>query len=134
MLLGTVILTIVGGVWLFTRTPRPPDELVPTAIVWTTTPTPLSPTFPTTTPAPNTAGAIAIGVRAQVTGTGEVGLSIRAEAGTNAERLAVAKEGETLLVAGGPKQADDYTWWFVRDELNPEREGWVVEDYLRPTE
>ncbi len=135
MLLGAIILTIVGGVWLFTRTPRPADELVPTAIVWTTTPTPQSAVAPTTTPAvaTNTTG-IAIGMRVQVTGTGDVGLSIRAEPGTTADRLGVAQEGERLLVVGGPQQVDDYAWWRIRDELNPEREGWVVADFLLPAE
>ncbi len=130
MLLGAIILTIVGGVWLFTRTPRPADELVPTAIVLTTTPTAQSATAPATTPAVTETRGITIGMRVQVTGTGDVGLSIRVEPGTTAERLGVAREGESLLVVGGPQQVDDYTWWRIRDELNPEREGWVVADYL----
>jgi hypothetical protein len=134
MLLGAIILTIVGGVWLFTRTPRPSDELVPTAIVRTTTPTPFLATMPTATAMPIASGAIVIGMRVQVTGTGDVGLSIRAEAGTNAQRLAVANEGEMLLIVGGPKGGDGYTWWLIRDELSSEREGWVVQDFLQPTE
>ena len=134
MLLGAIALTIVGGVWLFTKPPAEPDGPVPTAIVWTTTPTPRPATLPTATPAPVNPGDIGIGVRVMVTGTGNVGLSIRAEAGTNSERLTVAQEGEKLLVVGGPKAVDDYTWWFVRDELNPDREGWVAEDFLVPAE
>lgn len=134
MLIGAIILTIVGGVWLFTRRPRPVDELVPTAIVLTTTPPPQSATAPTATPAVTETDGIALGIRVQVTGTGDVGLSIRVEPGTTAERLGVAQEGESLLVVGGPQQVDDYTWWRVRDELNPEREGWVVANFLLPAE
>ncbi len=134
MLLGAIALTIVGALWLFTKPAAAPDGPVPTAEIQTTTPTPISTRQPTPTPLPAAPGAIGIGVRITVTGTGDVGLSIRSEAGTTAERVTVAQEGEQLLVVGGPKQADDYTWWFVRDELNPDREGWAVEDFMRPSE
>ena len=71
-------------------------------------------------------------MRVQVIGTGTAGLSIRAEAGTAAERIDVAQEGESLLIAAGPQDADGYTWWLVRDEENPEREGWAAATYLSP--
>lgn len=35
-----------------------------------------------------------------------------------------------FLVVSGPTEAEDFTWWFLRDEQNPEREGWAVENYL----
>ncbi len=71
-----------------------------------------------------------MGVHVRVSGTGDAGLSIRAEASTGAERLYIATEDERFLIAGGPTAADGFTWWFVRDEINPEREGWAVENYL----
>jgi hypothetical protein len=138
MLLGAIVLTIVGAVWLFTKPATSPEGPNPTAIVWTTTPTPISTLFPTPTTAsviaaPEVTG-IGIGVRIVVSGTGNVGLSIRAEAGVNAERVSVAREGERLLVVGGPREADDYMWWFVRDELDPTREGWAAETFMVPVE
>ncbi len=134
MLLGAIVLTIVGAIWLFMKPAAAPDGPVPTAVIQTTTPTPIATRLPTPTPLPVVPGAIGIGVRITVSGTGDVGLSIRSEAGTDAERVTVAQEGEQLLVVGGPKQADEYTWWFVRDELNPDREGWAVADFMHPSE
>ena len=134
MLLGAIALTIVGALWLFTKPASAPDGPAPTAVIRTTTPTPISTRAPTPTPQPVAQGAIGIGVRVSVNGTGDVGLSIRSDASVDAERVTVAAEGEQLLVVGGPKQADEYTWWFVRDEVDPDREGWAVEDFLRPSE
>jgi len=71
-----------------------------------------------------------VGVRVQVSGTGTAGLNMRASASTAAERLSVAAEGEVFIVAAGPTQADDLTWWFLRDEANPHREGWAAANYL----
>ena len=136
MLLGAITLTIVGAVWLFTKPATAPDGPNPTAIVWTTTPTPLVTLFPTptTASAAAAAGEIGVGVRIKVSGTGNVGLNIRAEAGVNAERVSVAEEGAQLLVVGGPREVDDYTWWFVRDELDPTREGWAAQTYMVPVD
>jgi hypothetical protein len=134
MLLGAIILTIVGAVWLFTKPAASPDGPNPTASVQTTTPTPFSTPFPTATTASAAIapGEIGVGVRIVVSGTSNVGLSIRASAGVNAERVTVAQEGERLLVVGGPREADDYTWWFVRDELDPAREGWAAQNFMVP--
>ncbi len=88
--------------------------------------------MPTPTPVPVLPDQLGIGVRVTVIGTGAAGLSIRAEAGTSAARINVAAEGEALLIVGGPQVADGYTWWFVRDEANPEREGWAAQEFLAP--
>ncbi len=57
-------------------------------------------------------------------------MSIRASASTSAERVEIAAEGDTFIVAGGPMLAESYTWWFLRDEATPDREGWAVTDFL----
>jgi hypothetical protein len=132
MLLGTITLTMVGGVWLFTKPTTRPDGPRPTAIIWTATPTPIPTLAPTPTPLPVLPDQIGVGVRVTVIGTAGAGLSIRAEAGTSSARINVATEGESLLVVAGPQVADGYTWWFVRDEANPEREGWAAQDFLAP--
>ena len=134
MLLAAIILMILGGVWLFARNPSAPDGLQPTAVVWTTTPTPISTAAPTPTPALILPGTLGVGTRLEVIGTGGVGVSIRADAHTNGERLDVADEGDTLLIVAGPEEADGYTWRFLRDESNTAREGWAVGDYLSPIE
>ncbi|MBN1248057.1 MAG: hypothetical protein JXC32_10400 [Anaerolineae bacterium] len=134
MLIGAIVLTIVGGVWLFARNPRTPAGQRPTAVVETTTPTPVPTRGPTRTPESAQPDTIGVGARVLVVDTGNAGLSMRTEASTAGERVDVVQEGETLLVVGGPEEADGYTWWFVRDELNSAREGWAVEDFLAPTD
>lgn len=114
---------------------EPPNLPWPTAVLWTATPTPLpTPTsIPTPTPPPSTplpATDIGIGSVVQVTGTSDLGLSLRAAPGTAAERLDIATEGERFLVIAGPEEADGLIWWRLRDEANPQREGWAAANYL----
>ncbi len=132
VLLGITVVAALGGTWLLTRSPAPPPGPRPTAIIWTASPTPTAtPTpIPTATPVPPPPTGIGIGARVRVSGTGSAGLNLRAEAGTTAERLGVAQEGEYFIVAGGPQEADALTWWFLRDEANPQREGWGAANYL----
>jgi hypothetical protein len=132
MLLGIITLTVVAGVWLFTKPTSRPEGPRPTAIIWTATPSPTPTAAPTPTPLPVLPNQIGIGVRVTVMGTAGAGLSIRSAAGTGAERINVAAEGESLLIIDGPELADGYTWWMVRDEQNPEREGWAAQDFLTP--
>ncbi|MBN2007557.1 MAG: hypothetical protein JXA21_29700 [Anaerolineae bacterium] len=137
-LLAAIALVILGGGWLLIKEPARPSGPRPAAIVWTATPTPTptaSPTpLPTATPASQSVAPleIALGTRVRVSGTGDIGLSIRAAAGTATERLDIAAEGETFLVVAGPQSADGLVWWFLRDEINPTREGWAATDYLAP--
>ncbi|HHE70741.1 MAG TPA: SH3 domain-containing protein [Chloroflexi bacterium] len=134
ILLGVIALTVAGGIWLFTRAPGVPTDARPTATVYTITPSPPSAAPPALTPTPSSPNSIGIGARVKVSGTGNAGLSMRAAPSTTAERIDIAQEGEVLLVVGGPKEADGYRWWFVRDELNTQREGWVAADYLVPAQ
>ncbi len=139
VLLGGVIIVALIGLWLFATTPSPPPGPHPTAIVWTATPTPtptITPT-PTPTPIPETPRPptdIATGEEVEVTGTGSAGLSLRAGASLDADRLGVALEGETFLVISGPVAADDLTWWRLRSTTDPSREGWAAANYLRRIE
>jgi hypothetical protein len=71
-------------------------------------------------------------VRVQVSGTGTVGLSIRADATTQAERRSIAEEGTIFLITDGPKEADGLTWWFIKSEADPNVVGWAAADYLTP--
>jgi hypothetical protein len=124
--------------WLFTRRPPRPEGALPTAILWTATPAPTATATPTPTatpqpPTPTPAVGIGIGSRVQVSGTGGDGLSLRKGAGLNSPRVDIAGEGEMFIVAGGPITADGLTWWLLKDEANPEREGWGAANYLSPT-
>lgn len=130
-----VAIIIIGGVWFFlTRPPAEPDGPRPTAVLRTATPTLTATPMPTPTPPPVPPGQLGRGIRAQVTGTGSAGLSLRQNAGTGAERIDVAADGEVFLVVAGPEDADGYTWWLLRDQDNPAREGWAAAAYLIPLE
>jgi hypothetical protein len=136
-LLFVVGALLVGLGWLFTRRPPRPEGALPTAILWTATPSP-TPTItppPTATPPPPTpapAAGIGVGSRVQISGTGGDGLSLRENAGLSYPRIDVAGEGESFIIAGGPVSADGLTWWLLKDEANPEREGWGAANYLSP--
>jgi hypothetical protein len=134
MVVGIIALSIVGGIWLLTKPPADPAGSQPTAVVWTTTPTPMATRAPTATPLAISPGQVGVGIRVRVTGTGDAGLSIRSEPTTTADRVSVAEEGESLLIVSGPQEADGYTWWFVRDELDATREGWAAQDFLAPVD
>lgn len=91
------------------------------------------------TPLPPTEAAAKIKVDGyvKVVGTDGVGLSMRAGPGRNNARLGVAEEGDDfrILVLDGPRDdenQEDYVWWFVRAPDGTE--GWVVEDFLVPTD
>ncbi|HHJ06016.1 MAG TPA: hypothetical protein ENK24_00785 [Anaerolineae bacterium] len=90
----------------------------------------------TATPPPAAATKIEVDGYVKVVGTDGVGLSMRAGPGRNNARLGVAEEGDDfqLLVLEGPRDdenQEDYVWWFVRAPDGTE--GWVVEDFLVPT-
>ncbi len=135
-----LLLAGIGGLlaginWFFGETPPRPAGPLPPAILWTATPTSTptatpTPTLPPAPPTPVATGGITLGDRVQVTGVGVVGLSIRAAPGTAAERISIAGEGEIFIVIGGPQEVDNLTWWRLRDEANPQREGWAAGDYL----
>ncbi|MDF1512577.1 MAG: hypothetical protein P1S60_02085 [Anaerolineae bacterium] len=131
-LVSGIALVIAGGIWLFTKPPASPPGAIPTAIIQTVTLTASVPGLPTPTPPVISEHGLGIGVTVQVSGTGSIGLSIRADASTTAERQFVAAEGSTFLITDGPKDADGLVWWFVKDEADPNVEGWAAADYLVP--
>lgn len=121
-----------------TPSPAPPtDAPTPTA---TTPPRPTdlpSPTFtatrppptPTGTPPPSPTPGVGPGAAVEVTGTGGQGLVMHTDPGLNAAVIRVIRDGERVTVVAGPQQADDLTWWQVRDADG--QQGWVVASYLQ---
>ncbi|HDQ34795.1 MAG TPA: SH3 domain-containing protein [Chloroflexi bacterium] len=134
----TIVGLLIGAGWLFTQEPTPPSGTLPTAILWTATPTPIPTPTPTSTPTPipptpipdPASEGIGIGSRVRVSGTGEIGLNLRSAPGTGNERVEIAIEGESFIVAGGPQEANGLTWWLLRSESDPQREGWGAGNYL----
>ncbi|MEA3309067.1 MAG: SH3 domain-containing protein [Chloroflexota bacterium] len=134
--LGALGITLAALGWYVTRRehPRPPGPL-PTAILWTTTPAPTATQTPIPRatmppPSPTVTTGIAVGKQVRIAGTGSAGLSLRDGPGVSYQRLGVAIEGEVFIVAGGPTNADGLTWWLLRYEADPTREGWGAANYL----
>lgn len=103
----------------------------PSATTDLPTPTPI----PTLTPVPTRDLAsppddVAVGYYAEVSGTGEAGLTVRGGPSTDNVRIQRAAEGTLMLVIGGPEEGGDFIWWQVR--LLDGTEGWVAGDFLAP--
>ena len=134
-LLGTIGVTFISLSWYVTRERTRPPGPLPTAILWTATPTPTAtqtpiPTATVPPPSPTVTTGIAVGQRVRIAGTGSAGLSLRDGPGVSYQRRGVAIEGEVFVVAGGPTSADGLTWWLLKDETEPSREGWGAANYL----
>ena len=69
---------------------------------------------------------LSVGQAAIVQGTGDC-LRVRAQVGLSSATNGCAPDGSVVFVSDGPKQADGYTWWYLRTL------GWSVADYLRPS-
>jgi signal peptidase I len=71
-----------------------------------------------------------VGNLVSVSNTQGDGLQIREGAGVSYVPRLVADEGDSFRVEAGPRESDDYTWWYVVDPNDPQRYGWAAQDYL----
>jgi Bacterial SH3 domain len=77
-------------------------------------------------PVPPTQGVVE---RSRVTGTGDDGLSLRAEPRSASERLKTIPDGAELELTGEEQEADGRTWRAVRDPSDG-MTGWVAAEFL----
>lgn len=105
-------------------------SVLPTLPGATSTPVPVMTLVPQITPTASGSTVLTIGSTVKVTGTGGSGLLLRAGAGKGHAQIKLLPEGTALEVVGGPKDADNYTWWQVRDAGGTT--GWGAGDFLRP--
>jgi hypothetical protein len=141
--LGVVLalaIVIVGWVAIFTAplptlpaaavqpyfTVFPPPSLTPVPPTLTLTPyyTP-SPAVPTLQP-----GTIGVGAMVEVT---EDGVRLRDAPSLKGRILSQASAHELFKVVDGPRTADGYNWWLLQGVYDTSRQGWAVENYLRPS-
>ncbi|MBN1438972.1 MAG: hypothetical protein JW929_06130 [Anaerolineales bacterium] len=103
----------------------PPPTFTPIPPTATLTPfyTP-TPPLPTVLP-----GTIGVGAMVEVT---EDGLRLRDVPSLSGQILSQASAHELFTVVDGPRQADNYTWWLLQGVYDTARQGWAVENYLRP--
>ncbi len=108
--------------------PRPqlpqPATFTPAPVDLVTTPTTEGATETTT----DTTEELGIGAKAKVVNTRGVGLNMRAGAGTGHARVKTLPEGEPLEIIGGPREANGFTWWQVRDGAGTT--GWAASQFL----
>jgi len=65
-----------------------------------------------------------------VNGTGEDGLRMRSEPGTEGEILFIAGENEYFNVIDGPVIRDNLIWWKIQSLSDSQKTGWSAQDYL----
>lgn len=104
----------------------PTLPVLPVLALTTPSPTP----FPTPGPGTRAAPEFAPGAKAAVCDTGRSGLNLRSDGGTSFARVGSISEGLDVEIIAGPKYADGYTWYQVKDEsgLN----GWGAANFLCP--
>jgi hypothetical protein len=139
LLLGILLFASVLLLLWFTRPET--KASTPAAVVLNVTAAPTAtsalPTaspVPIATSAPDTTGALAAGLYAQVSGTGGDGLRLRSTPGLNGEIKLLGSEGEIYRIDDGPQEVDGYTWWFLVDPDDETRQGWAVSDFLQPSQ
>jgi hypothetical protein len=71
-----------------------------------------------------------VGAFVQVTGTSGDGLRLRAEPGLIGEVRFLGLESEVFQVKDGPRQVDEYTWWFLAAPYDESVQGWAVGNFL----
>ena len=77
---------------------------------------------------PSSFTEITVGAPVIVQGTGNAGLNLRAQPTTGAAIVITVKEGNSLTVMEGPKEADGLVWWKLR--TTDGKEGWGAAKYL----
>ena len=130
-----LILDAIGG---DDETPTPGPtltvEVAPSATLSLLTPTlAITPTSTVvltvgTPPVTSPLTEIDTGALAVITGTAGAGLRLRSLATTDADVLAMGREGTVVTVVEGPVEADGYVWWKVRTPDGDE--GWAAANWL----
>jgi hypothetical protein len=112
-----------------TLTPMLATPTIPVLPVLALT-TPSATAFPTPGPGTRAAPQFAPGAKATVFDTGRSGLNLRSDAGTSFPRVGSISEGLDVEIIAGPKYADGYTWYQVKDASGIS--GWAAANFLLP--
>jgi hypothetical protein len=115
----TPILTVLA---LPSPTPSPAPTLTPTP----------APTGAPASPADPGAGeGFGVGDLVEVYGTGGDSLRLRASPALNAPINMLGVENEVFQVSQGPVDADGFTWWYLVNLVDQQKNGWAVGSFLR---
>jgi hypothetical protein len=131
------VLLILVFIWIEWSAPAPAvpgNFLAVLTVIPAPTSTPLSqptatidPSAPTATPEP---GQIAVGSYVQISGTNGDGLRIRSAPGLNSDQLFLGFDSEVFLVKDGPREVDNYTWYYLVAPYDDKRAGWAASAFL----
>ena len=67
----------------------------------------------------------------KINGTEGAGLRLRSLPGLEYEPRFLGVEDEIYQIEDGPKESDDYVWWYLVAPFEPNRNGWAVSNYLQ---
>ncbi|MEA3440497.1 MAG: hypothetical protein U9R58_09460 [Chloroflexota bacterium] len=138
---GAVLVAILLLVLTFTilwlarpgpHIPQPATAVLNVIRAPTATQPPPEPTS-TSTPDPTLSpDQITVGILVQVSGTGGEGLRLRVNPGLGGQIWQIAQESDIFLVEDGPRDSDNYRWWFLVSPDNETSRGWAVADFIKP--
>ncbi len=128
------LIVLIGLVLFLTPAPAPVTEAYGAALTIIPAPTlTATPEKVFETPTPTSLpsfGGITIGDYVQISGTDGQGLRLRSGPGTSNPPRLLGMDAELFQVIDGPKQSDDFTWWYLEAPYDPERSGWAASSFL----
>jgi hypothetical protein len=70
------------------------------------------------------------GTHVHINNTGGEGLIIRDFAGFDGKPLYLGFDEEEFEIIEGPTMIDDHIWWKIKSIVDPQKEGWSIQDFL----
>lgn len=136
ILLGGVCAAVILIIFLVGQNKNPQYEYVTPIVQVITAPTltqvPTAPSQqPTTELVLPGSMSLAPGTIVEITGTEGAGLRVRQDAGTSADALFLARDGERYVIKEGPKHVDDIFWYRIENTEDSTKKGWAAADYLK---
>jgi len=86
--------------------------------------------LPTVSKMPIAQGVFSVDMRVRIFKTDGDGLTIRSFAGLEGDPIYLGLDGEEFIIIEGPKIVDNQIWWKIASIVNPQKNGWAVQDYL----
>jgi hypothetical protein len=78
----------------------------------------------------NGTGFFSFGKRVHVNNTGGEGLILRDFAGFDGKPLYLGLDEEEFEIIEGPIMIGDHIWWKIKSIVDPQKEGWSIQDFL----
>ena len=79
---------------------------------------------------PTETGIFSFGKQVHINNTGGEGLILRDFAGFDGKPLYLGLDKEEFEIIGGPTMIGDHIWWKIKSIVDPQKEGWSIQDFL----